>query len=187
MRPLRLRVRNFIGLRDVDISFEGKGLFVIQGPNGAGKSSLLEAIYFALFGRTLRHDSGYEGVVNRLSQDGRAVVDFEFIHHGKRWRVKREVDLSGRGRRRGSVYLECLDTSERITSAREATTRVRKLIGLTDETFKTTVLLPQGEITSFLELSAGKRMKALKELLSGDKLPRMIELLDLDLREKRGL
>ncbi len=186
MRPLRLRVRNFIGLREIDISFEGKGLFVIQGPNGAGKSSLLEAIYFALFGKTLRHDSGYEGVVNRLSQDGKAVVDFEFIHHGKKWRIKREVDLAGRGRRRGSVYLECVDTSERVTSAREASARIKKLIGLTDETFKTTVLLPQGEITTFLELSAGKRMKILKELLSGDRLPRMVELLDLDLREKEG-
>ncbi len=186
MKPLRLRVKNFIGLREIDISFEGKGLFAIQGPNGAGKSSLLEAIYFALFNKTLRHGAKCEGVVNRLSQDGKAVVDFEFLHHGKRWRIKREVELSSTGRTRRSVYLECLDTSERVTSAREASIKIEKLIGLTDKTFKTTVLLPQGEITSFLELTPGERMKVLRELLSGERLSRMVELLNLDLREKEG-
>ena len=93
MRPLRLYARNFIGLREVNISFENKGLFVIQGPNGAGKSSILEAIYFALFGKTIRHDRGYEGVVNKLSSENKALVELEFLHHGKRWRVKLSLIL----------------------------------------------------------------------------------------------
>ncbi|MCS7233120.1 MAG: SMC family ATPase [Synergistetes bacterium] len=183
MKPLRLVVRNFMGLRDVDISFVGKEVFVIQGPNGAGKSSILEAIYFALFGRTLRHGTGYEGVVNRESNDGKALVELEFSHHGKRWRIKREVIESTR---KGSVYLECLDTMERIASSIEASKRIERLIGLTSETFKTTVLLPQGEITRFLELTGTDRMKVLKELLSGNKLSRIAEYAESDLKGKEG-
>ncbi|MDK2871252.1 MAG: repair protein SbcC/Rad50 [bacterium] len=185
MRPLRLIVKNFIGIRELDISFEGKGLFIIQGPNGAGKSSILEAIFFALYGETLRHGIGYEGVINRASNEGRALVELEFSHHGKRWRIKREVYVSGE-RRNSAVYLECLDSLERVSSSREASRRLEKLLGLTSDTFKTTVLLPQGEITSFLELTGTRRMKVLKELLGGTKLLRVIEYVDSDLKSKDG-
>ncbi len=152
-------------------------------PNGAGKSSILEAIYFALFGKTIRHEVGYEGVINRLSSENKAIVEMEFLHHGKRWRVKREVDVKG-GTRAGSAYLECLETGERASSAREVSNRIERLLGLTDKTFRTTVLLPQGEITTFLEISETERMKVLKELLSGNKLSLIIGYVDADLRSK---
>lgn len=185
MRPLRLYARNFIGLREVNISFENKGLFVIQGPNGAGKSSILEAIYFALFGKTIRHDRGYEGVVNKLSSENKALVELEFLHHGKRWRVKREIDIK-RGEKSSSVFLECLDTTEKAVSKRDASDKVKRLLGLTDDTFRATVLLPQGEITTFLELSETERMRVLKELLSGNKLSLIVNHVDADLKGKEG-
>jgi|GEM_PF-2181027 len=185
MRPIRIRIENFIGLSNVNISFEDKELFVIQGPNGSGKSSLLEAIYFALFGKTLRHGGKYkrEEVVNKASSIGRALVELEFSHQGKRWRVKREIL---RSKDTGAAYLECLDDGEKVQGNSEVSKRISKILGFTDDTFKTTVLLPQGKITSFLELSSTERMRVLKDLLGGEKVYRIAELVKFDLREMEG-
>ncbi len=51
-----LTVDRFRLLRDVDLHFPQRGSILIQGPNEAGKSSLLECIYFALYGESLAAD-----------------------------------------------------------------------------------------------------------------------------------
>ncbi len=48
-----LTVERFRLLREVSLHFPQRGSILIQGPNEAGKSSLLESIYFALYGDTL--------------------------------------------------------------------------------------------------------------------------------------
>jgi DNA replication and repair protein RecF len=49
----RLSTRSFRNLEDAEIGL-GAGLTVIAGPNGAGKTNALEALYFALTGRSCR-------------------------------------------------------------------------------------------------------------------------------------
>ncbi len=49
----RLSTRAFRNLADAEIGL-GAGLTVIAGPNGAGKTNALEALYFALTGRSCR-------------------------------------------------------------------------------------------------------------------------------------
>jgi DNA replication and repair protein RecF len=49
----RLTTRSFRNLEDAGVRF-GPGLTVIAGPNGAGKTNHLEALYFALTGRSCR-------------------------------------------------------------------------------------------------------------------------------------
>src|SRR6266700_6245579 len=45
-----LTVERFRLLREINLHFPQRGSILIQGPNEAGKSTLLESIYFALYG-----------------------------------------------------------------------------------------------------------------------------------------
>src|SRR5579884_2497707 len=57
-----LTVDRFRLLRDVDLHFPQRGSILIQGPNEAGKSSLLECIYFALYGESLAADHDWRSL-----------------------------------------------------------------------------------------------------------------------------
>src|SRR6266571_6307097 len=52
-----LTVERFRLLREVNLHFPQRGSILIQGPNEAGKSTLLESIYFALYGEPLTSKS----------------------------------------------------------------------------------------------------------------------------------
>ena len=55
MRPRELTIRGFRSYRDeVTFDLRDRHLVGIVGPIGAGKSSILDAIAFALFGKTPR-------------------------------------------------------------------------------------------------------------------------------------
>lgn len=47
---LKLRLKNFRCHTDFQLSFPEKGLVLLSGKNGKGKSTILEAIYYALYG-----------------------------------------------------------------------------------------------------------------------------------------
>lgn len=55
MRLLKLQIKNFISIKQASVDFEdlNDGVFLISGPTGSGKSSMLDAIHWALFGKTL--------------------------------------------------------------------------------------------------------------------------------------
>jgi DNA replication and repair protein RecF len=59
MRVLRVRLRDFRSYERAEAEL-GDGLTVVLGPNGAGKTNLLEAVYFALTGRSCRTSSERE-------------------------------------------------------------------------------------------------------------------------------
>jgi exonuclease SbcC len=67
MKVTRVRLSNFKCYASADVSLRS-GVTVIFGPNGAGKSSLLEAVFFALYGATAL-DATLEDVVTRGAED----------------------------------------------------------------------------------------------------------------------
>ncbi len=52
MIPLQLTLKNFLSYRDATLNFQGLHTACICGANGAGKSSLLEAITWAIWGKS---------------------------------------------------------------------------------------------------------------------------------------
>ena len=84
MIPIRLTIQGLYSYQESEtIDFTqltGAGLFGIFGPVGSGKSSILEAITFALYGRTDRlnisGDNRYYNMMNLKSNE--LLIDFIF-------------------------------------------------------------------------------------------------------------
>jgi len=172
MRPLLLRIEGLRSYRKpVDLDFTDKGLFAIIGKTGAGKSSILEAIFFALYGGATYN----LGAPRTLIADGVpfARVALTFIGQGRRWRVVRTLPRTGAPRHE----LICLDQPDvRFDNKTTVSAQISTLIGLTAHQFLKTVLLPQGRFQEFLHAETSVRTPILKTLLGLDTLTGIGEL-----------
>lgn len=173
MRPVHLRVERFLGVERAELSFDAD-LFVIVGPNGAGKSSLLEAMYFALYGRGIRSERGKRELIHRGSPDKALRVQLEFLAGGRRFRVTREYSP----RQGGVAHLEEYRDGrwKPIASGEQGVNaHIEGLLGCDAVTFRSSVFLPQGETLAFVEASAADRFKTLSSLFGLDVLDRVRE------------
>ena len=111
MRPLLLELTGFRSYDRARVDWSRHDLVVIGGATGAGKTSLLDAIAFALFGRT--SETARTGELLRLGAE-HGEVRLEFGLHDERWRITRRF---GPGAPDPAHMLERLapDTSEVVT------------------------------------------------------------------------
>jgi exonuclease SbcC len=162
MIPLRLELTNFLAYRQpAPLDFTGIHVAVLCGENGAGKSSLLDAITWALWGRS------------------RAKTDTELVHQGQtEMRVEftfalgDQVYRAVRARRVGKsanslLDLQAANPEGRLVSIGEATIpktqeKINRILRLTYETFTNSAYLVQGQADEF----TGKRPTERKQVLA---------------------
>ncbi len=145
-------------------------LFGIFGKVGSGKSSVLEAITFALYGKTDRLNlSGDNRNYNMMNlKSDTLLIDFLFVA-GKTKTPYRAVVKGRRNRKR----FEDVKSLERTAYQQEdgewipvETTFLEKVIGLSYENFKRTIIIPQGQFQEFLQLGNKDRTNMMKELFN---------------------
>ncbi|NNH73858.1 SMC family ATPase [Nocardia uniformis] len=167
MKPVNLAVRGFRSYPDpVTIDFTGKGLTAALGDTGAGKSSLLEAITFALFGK-----SSWDGRETKHLIADQAVagsVDLTFTHGGHRWHVHRTIHATNSNA--GRHHLKNMDTGDEVDGATPVTNRIEAVLQLGYGTFLRVGLLPQGKFDQLLTSAPRDRTKLLRELFGADSL-----------------
>jgi exonuclease SbcC len=172
MRPARLALEGFTSFRQpVDLDFEKLDLFAITGATGSGKTSLIDAILFALYGRTPRISRGVTDLISQGSAELKILFEFHAGLH--RYRAFRHIKRKGPGKQR----LDQLSGDEWTTlsdSSKGVDFKVRELLGLDFDGFTKTVVLPQGEFDKFLRGEASKRREILIELLGLDIYARMM-------------
>lgn len=167
MIPLRLEVGNFLSYRaPVTLDFHGLHLACISGPNGAGKSSLLDAITWALFGRSRSRSD--DDIVNRQAAlAGEAAhVGFAFELEGDTYRVIRSTK-SGRPT---SLELQMSTPDGRWKSLSEAGVRrtqsaIESLLKMNFDSFINASFLLQGKADEFTTKTPNKRKEILADLL----------------------
>ncbi|MBK9167743.1 MAG: SMC family ATPase [Bryobacterales bacterium] len=163
MRPLRLEVEGFTSFRSQAVlDFTSLDLFAITGPTGAGKSSLLDAMLFALYGRTPRIGVNLNELIHQGANELRVLL--EFSSGDEVYRLLRVLKRRGAATRR----LEKREGDRWISvtaSAADLKQQVVALTGLDFEGFTRAVILPQGEFDQFLRGDPKQRHEILSRLL----------------------
>lgn len=181
MIPVRVSLKNFLTFaaqpdgNPVVLDFEGASLWSIAGVNGAGKSAIFDAITYTLYGE---HRGGNQHD-NRLIRKGAttAEVAFEFIQSGNLYRVERSI--SRRTGRHGEPRPDAKHVQASIWSdgdqawvtipdtdkATELEKWVKSVLGMGPESFRSAVLLRQGEADKLLNARASQRFQILAGLI----------------------
>jgi exonuclease SbcC len=169
MIPLKLAVKNFMCYGDnvPPLHFDTFHMACLCGNNGNGKSALLDAITWALWGKT-RAKSDDDLV--RLGQD-KMEVEFEFTVGENRYRILRKRAKGGL-RRAGHSILELQVATPQgfkpITgnTLQETQQRITEILHMDYHTFINSALLLQGRADEFTIKQPWERKKVLADILN---------------------
>ncbi len=179
MRPLELRLRNFRSFFGDNhrFDFRGRRLVGIVGPIGSGKTTILDAIAFALYGRTPRIGHATKSLIHQRADNAAVLLRFEV--EGDVWEVVRNLRRNGPSQH--ALYRLPVDEpdvkpGEKVTLAREVIQRIEDLLGLDFHGFGRSVLLAQGRFAQFLGASPAERDKVLKGVFGYERVGEIREL-----------
>lgn len=164
MIPLQLTLKNFLSYREATLDFRGLHTACICGANGAGKSSLLEAITWAIWGKTRAVTE--DDVIHIGATDVR--VDFEFIFAQQTYRV---IRTRQRGRTGDLQFQIATPEGFRALSSKglkAAQDQIKTYIRLDYNTFINSAYLRQGKADEFMLLTPNDRKTILAKLLKLD-------------------
>lgn len=195
MKPLELTLRGFASFsHETVISFADLAehrLFAISGVTGSGKSSILDAMSYALYGRTPR--LGSVGLDEALLSQGadKIFVALVFESEGLPYRATRSVEWrigrdgqskkgstevrieQGTYKEDGSLQWKNLPESDKVRSAYK---KIEAIVGLDYDGFTRAILLPQGAFSEFLRGEASQRRNLLMKLLGAERISEMQKL-----------
>ncbi|MCG9720706.1 SMC family ATPase [Shewanella sp. Isolate7] len=181
MRPLRLTMTAFGPFADeqtIDFAALGSNpLFLINGPTGAGKTTILDAICFALYGKTTGDErEGTQMRCDMADEQRLTQVSFEFELGATRYLIRRvpeqpRAKKSGDGvtLQKSEAQLSRFDTdgSETLLVAAkvsDATHQIEQLTGLDVDQFRQVMVLPQGKFRELLMADSKAREKIFSQL-----------------------
>jgi exonuclease SbcC len=149
----RLVLKNFKRFREQTICFHD-GITGILGNNGTGKSSIVQAIFFALYGVQATGISPDYIVSSFASPKERCEVRLDFRMGGEGYTVVRTFK-KGKSVQHDATFHK--DGQLRATGVSQVETEVRRTLGMGPVDFKNTVYAAQKDLLTLLENTPGKR------------------------------
>lgn len=172
MIPEELHLRNFLSHRETDLDLRGVHLASLVGDNGAGKSALLDAITWAVWGRSRAPYGRDEDLVYHGEDTLEVEYIFRMPYQGgteRRCRILRRRER--RGRRSTSSTLDFQVESDggwkmlTADSIRETQAHIIEQLGLDYDTFINSAYLRQGHADEFTVQSPTDRKRVLSTIL----------------------
>jgi DNA repair exonuclease SbcCD ATPase subunit len=184
MIPRSIKLRGFLCYKDEQkIDFDGSAtLWMLAGLNGSGKSAIFDAVTFALFGH---HRGGGTNNQELINKDGDGfVVEFDFLLDNRCYRVRRTLRRKVGGSS-GASTQQLFRLEDGKWVALEGTNLkrgfddwVRDNIGLTYETFTSSVLLLQGKAEKLLDSRPEGRREVLASIVDLGRYERLHQRAD---------
>lgn len=185
MRPVSVRFACFGPyMEEQYVDFEAlrkNGLFLICGETGAGKTTILDAICYALYGRS---SGGLRGDLSVMrcklaGQSDETLTEFVFDNNGKRYKFIRSLKY---GRKNLNDSHNCMvlegDSYVPLFENPKATfvnKKAEELIGLSYDQFRQVILLPQGQFEKLLVSDSAEKEKILVSLFHADRWQKIAE------------
>lgn len=179
MKPISVRFKCFGPYMDEQfVDFEelsSKGIFLICGETGSGKTTILDAICYALFGKSsggLRQDIEVMRCKAAKATD-RTLVEYVFESNGARYRFHRElrfgrknlIEEDGCEVLQDDVYVPIFQNP----TATNVNKKAEEILGLSYDQFCQVVMLPQGKFERLLVSNSEEKEKILTSLFHADK------------------
>jgi exonuclease SbcC len=172
MRPLELTIEGFRSHRErTTFEWRGRRLVGIVGPIGAGKSSILDAVSFALYGKTPAVEGATRSLIHQLCTECHVELVFEV--DGQVWRAVRALrrkGASGHQLEHLASDDEGAEVLDRVTGDDPMRKRVEQLLGMDFKAFCRSVLLAQNRFSEFLRATPADRDKVLKGVFGYERL-----------------
>lgn len=196
MRPISVRFKCFgpyMAEQFIDFeALEKSGLFLICGETGAGKTTILDAICYALYGRS---SGGLRGDLSVMrcklaEKDDETLTEFVFDSNGKRYKFVRSLKY---GRKKLNDSHNCLvlegEKFVPIFENPKATfvnQKAQELIGLTYDQFRQVIILPQGQFEKLLVSDSAEKEKILVSLFHADRWQKISDEIYRRVAERDG-
>lgn len=185
MRPVSLFFQCFGPYMEPQLidfaQLERSGLFLICGETGAGKTTILDAMCYALYGRSSGGQRGELEVMRckLAGRDDETRVEFVFDCGGRRYKFTRSLRMRRKNLsdehnclvREGEVFVPIFENPKQ----RNVNQKAQELLGLTYEQFRQVVILPQGQFERLLVSNSAEKEEILVSLFHADRWQRMAE------------
>lgn len=179
-----VHIQGFMAIQDaVIIRFDEMkdGVWYIEGENGAGKSTIIEAVYWCLFGLQLRSDTKVDDVINDvMGKNCKVIVAYEngwaferFRKAGKGCVGYDGQELSGHGVRSyfNGQYQPDMEKGEPKATQR----KINDLLGIDADKFAKTQVMGQNITTNFITADEKKRRAMIEEMLGLERFDAYLE------------
>jgi exonuclease SbcC len=196
VRPIKLTVQAFGPYAAEQVfdfaALEGRSFFLIHGPTGAGKTSILDAIFFALYGVASGARDPREMRSDHAKADCPTEVTFDFSIGADRYRIRRQPEQERRSKQKGGTSTVVAKPTATLWKSRfsrpgrgasdnvgasadgavledgvaKVNDRVERLLGFKVDQFRQVVMLPQGMFQKLLLSNSADREKILEALFA---------------------
>ncbi len=177
MIPVSLTLKNFMsyGEEGQTLSFEGIHVACLCGDNGNGKSAILDAMTWALWGKTRAssvQSVSEDDLIRRSAED--MEVRFEFKLNDQMYRIVRRRK---RGKPGDWQFAQAVEGGQYAAigggGSREVGRQIVQLLSMEYETFLASAYLQQGHADEFTRQKPTQRKQILGEILGLDQYDRL--------------
>lgn len=177
-----IRWKNFLSTGNIftEVNLSTNGTTLIVGENGAGKSTILDAITFALFGKTFRNINKPQ-LINAITRKD-LVVEIEFSIQSNQYKIVR-------GMKPGIFEVYCngalLNQSAEMRDYQEVLEK--NILKINYKSFCQVVILGSASFVPFMQLPAAQRRAIIEDLLDLQVFTTMNTLLKEKVQENGNL
>lgn len=179
MTPLRIRLAGFLSYREPqELRFDDGGVWLLSGANGSGKSAIFDALTFALFNSHRGGAATTAELINSECQS--AQIELDFAIGAEEYRANKTIKRARQGsasatqqlsQRLGNDWKPIPDTTRKTDFEKWMTQH----LGLTYETFTSSVLLLQNKAEKLLDAKPASRAEVLAGIVDLDRVKRLHE------------
>lgn len=184
MKPISLKIKAFgpyLEEQYIDFTkFYTSNLFLIHGETGSGKTAILDAITYALYGKS---SGGGRGDISQMRCDRadnktETIVEYEFTIRDVVYRFDRRIRCTAGGKlqvsqnafiKRNDMYEQLGENDNQTTVNSEA----ERVIGLNYDQFRQVIILPQGQFENFLVAKSDVKESILNTLFNAEQWSRI--------------
>ena len=153
----------------------------IEDANGVGKSTLMQAIHFSLFGKSIGNKINLPSLVNNINKKN-MMVKLDFSIDDTEYTIERG---------RNPVVLKFYKNGEEVVDeslgdSRDTQTEIEKVIGITSDVFSQIVCLSCG-VPVFLEQPLGTQKEIIEKILGVDIISKKIVALKSLITETKNI